>query len=180
MQSSAFKPVKLICGIIASDKDVFRAGEKYLISLYGEIEESSDAFPFTFTDYYEKEMGPDLYRKFIGFSRLIAPEALSTIKVRTNRMEREIGAEFKSGNRIINIDPGYLSAAALIMATTKDFAHRVPLNDGIYAHLELLFGRREVKLLSWTYPDFKQAGYQKFLMQARENYLDRIRADNRI
>ncbi|MGB9894061.1 MAG: DUF4416 family protein, partial [Candidatus Saccharicenans sp.] len=72
-------------------------------------------------------------------------------------------------------DPGYLTASALIMATTKDFAHRIPLNQGIYAHLEMLFQKKGVKLLEWTYPDFQQSGYQEFFLRVREVYLAQLK-----
>jgi hypothetical protein len=83
---------------------------------------------------------------------------------------------FARESRIVNIDPGILTASALIMATAKDFAHRVPLRQGIYAHLELLFSRNAVKLLPWTYPDFKKEGYQRFFIETREAYLRQLRA----
>ena len=178
MQASPFKPVKLICSIIASSDEVFLAGEHHLKHLYGDIDASSDAFAFTFTDYYEKEMGTGLFRRFFSFGRLVQPEVLSAVKIRTNRLEVEIGRDFRSSKRIINIDPGYCSAAALIMATTKDFAHRVPLRDGIYAHLEFLFGRREIKLLPWSYPDYNSEGYKAFFLRVRKIHLAQIREAN--
>jgi hypothetical protein len=180
MQASPFKPVKLICGIIASSDEVFLTGVRHLKRLYGDIDEASDAFPFTFTDYYKKEMGRGLFRRFYSFVRLVPPDILSAVKIRTNRLEEEIREEFGSIKRVINIDPGYCSAAAMFMATAKDFAHRVPLKDGIYAHLELLFGRREVKLLPWTYPDFNSQGYKTFFSKVRETYLAQIRDANSV
>ena len=180
MQASPFKPVKLICSIIAPSDEVFLSGEQHLRRLCGDIDESSEAFPFTSTDYYEKEMGGGLCRRFFSFVRLVQPEILSSVKIRTNRLEMEISKEFRSSKRIINIDPGYCSAAALIMATAKDFAHRVPLRDGIYAHLELLFGRLEIKLLPWTYPDFDSERYKAFFLKVRKTYLAQIRATNSV
>ena len=122
-----------------------------------------------FTDYYDAEMGgPGLRRGFLGFERLVDPSGLAAVKIRTNGLESEIAAEFDAGGRpghprrIVNLDPGYLTPAALIMATAKDFSHRIPLQDGIYGHLELLFTRTGIRRLEWTYPDFCQAGYQTY------------------
>jgi hypothetical protein len=175
MEATPFKPVKLVCGIIASSDEVSFSGEGHLKALYGDIDAASESFPFTKTDYYEKEMGSGLFRKFLSFRPLVSPEVISAVKIRTNRLEREIAEAFDSKSRIINLDPGYCSAAALVMATTKDFAHRVPLSGGIYAHLELLFGRREVKLLPWTYPDFDSEGYRAFFLKVRRLYLEQLR-----
>jgi len=172
----SFSLVKLICGLIASRKEVFKRAEERLCHLYGEIDLQSQLFQFNFTDYYEKQMGKGLKRKFLSFVELIKPERLSEIKLETNRLEEEIRKEFKARRRIVNLDPGYLTSSALIMATAKNFAHRIPLQHGIYAHLELLFTRKEVKILDWTYPDFKTKGYQQFFLKAREVYLDQMRA----
>jgi hypothetical protein len=90
-------------------------------------------------------------------------------------MEGDFRSLFPGVNRPVNLDPGYLKASALIMATTKDFAHRIPLTAGIYGHLELLFTRQKARTLSWTYPDFYQAGYQDFFLQVRKNYLSQLK-----
>ena len=173
-EPKAFPRVKLICGIISSEERFFGKAEEYLIRLYGPLDLNSPLFPFDFTDYYEKEMGSELTRKFLSFAHLISPEALSEIKIRTNALEEEIREEMKQNRRVVNLDPGYLTTSALIMATAKDFAHRVPLQEGIYAHLELLFGKNEVRTLDWTYPDFKTEGYQKFFLDVRRIYLSQV------
>lgn len=166
-----FSPVKLICGIIACDKRIFEKAEEYLAGLYGSVDLTSQFFKFNFTDYYEKQMGKDLKRKFLSFANLISPEKLSEIKLRTNELEEEVKKELKASHRVVNLDPGYMASSALIMATAKDFAHRIPLHDGIFAHLELLLSKKEARPLSWTYPDFKTKEYQKFFMEVRRIYL---------
>lgn len=168
-----FSLVKLICGIIASEERFFLRSEEQLIQLYGAVDLKSDSFSFDFTDYYQKQMGKGLKRKFISFEKLISPERLSDIKIRTNRMEADLKEEFEASYRIVNLDPGYLTSSALIMATAKDFAHRVPLRQGIYAHIEFLFGKDEVRILDWTYPDYKTKGYQDFFLEVRRLYKSR-------
>ena len=175
-EARPFAPAKLICGIIASPEEVFLRAEELLVSLYGPVDFQSDPFPFTFTDYYEKEMGEGLKRKFLSFENPVAPERLSEIKLQTNRLEEEIKEEFRAERRIVNLDPGYLTASALFMATAKDFAHRVPLRDGIYAHLELLFGKKEIRILDWTYPDYRTEEYQRFFLAVRKKHLDRLKS----
>jgi hypothetical protein len=174
-----FSLVKLICGIIASEEKFFIGSKENLGQFYGTIDLESVQFPFDFTDYYEKQMGKGLKRKFISFERLISPEELSGIKIQTNRLEAEIREEFHANYRVVNLDPGYLKSSALIMATAKDFAHRIPLQNGIYAHLEFLFGKDEVKTLDWTYPDYRTEGYQDFFLKVHRLYLNQLRKSTR-
>ncbi|MGD8534333.1 MAG: DUF4416 family protein [Candidatus Aminicenantes bacterium] len=174
-----FSPVKLICGIIASEERFFKRAEERLVELYGALDLTSQFFEFDFTDYYEKQMGQNLKRKFVSFHNLVFPESLGEIKIRTNALEEEIKKELKAGKRIVNLDPGYMTASSLIMATAKDFAHRIPLQHGIYAHLELLFGKNDVRTLSWTYPDFETEGYQIFFLDVRRIYLSQIQSQKK-
>jgi hypothetical protein len=166
-----FLPVKLVCGIISSAPGAAAEAERRLAALYGAVDLRSPAFAFDLTDYYETEMGPGLERRFLSFAELIDPEALADIKLRTNALEEEIRRDEGSAFRIVNLDPGYVTAAALIMATAKDFAHRVPLRDGIYAHLEFLFSRTGIKVLDWTYPDLRGEKYREFFGDMRARYL---------
>ncbi|HEX2694785.1 MAG TPA: DUF4416 family protein [Acidobacteriota bacterium] len=166
-----FTLVKLVCGIISSAPAAAAEAERRLAALYGAVDLRSPAFSFDLTDYYEAEMGPRLERRFLSFAELIRPEALAGIKLRTNALEEEIRHDSGSALRVVNLDPGYVTAAALIMATAKDFAHRIPLREGIYAHLEFLFSRTGVKILDWTYPDLRGEGYREFFRDVRTRYL---------
>ena len=175
-KAKAFVPVKLICGMISSQRIVFEKTEDLLKNLYGPVDFFSPFINFNFTDYYEKEMGVNLKRKFLSFQELIPPENLSEIKICTNELEEKLKQEFETPQRIINLDPGFLTASSLFMATAKDFAHRVPLQHGIYAHLELLFGKKEIRTLDWTYADYKTEDYQNFFLAVRKIYLEQLKA----
>jgi len=170
-----FAPAKLVCGIISSEDLTFQKAEEKLIAVYGPVDLKSQCFPFNLTSYYESEMGKNLRRRFLSFENLVAPERLSAIKLETNALEEKLREELDSSRRVANIDPGILTASSLVMATTKNFSHRIPLTHGIYAHLELLFSKAGVRLLNWTYPDFKQEGYQRFFLEARRIYLRQLR-----
>jgi hypothetical protein len=172
----AFLPVKLVCGIISTKDEHFRAAEEKLASLYGPLDSRSPRVDFDLTDYYERDMGAGLQRSFISFSRLIDPVELSRIKVRTNLLEEEIRSDFSESRRVVNLDPGYLTRAALIMATAKDFSHRIPLRDGIYGHLEFLFAKGGIRRLDWTYPDLVKADYQGYFLAVRKIYLDALKS----
>ena len=174
-----FSPAKLVCGIIASDDGDFDRAEAVLSGLFGPIDGRSGRFPFDFSDYYEPEMGPGLSRAFVSFGALVPPETLSGIKLRTNALEEEVRLTADSARRVVNLDPGILTAAALIMATAKDFSHRVPLSGGIYGHLEFLFSRQGIRLLDWTYPDFRDGRYTPFFLEARKRLLAVLKTQER-
>jgi hypothetical protein len=118
--------------------------------------------------------GP-LKRIFFSFRDPRSPEELSAIKLKTNALEEEIRLALGVSHRPVNIDPGYLTSSALVMATAKDFSHRIPLRDGIYAHLELMFTKHGVRCLEWTYPDFRQPDYHDFFLAARKSCLSQLK-----
>lgn len=173
--ASRFASVKLICGVIWGDEPSLRSAEAALVEKFGPIDSSSPRFDFTLTDYYEKQMGRPLWRRFMSFDRLIDPERLAEIKLYTNGLEDRIRETLGRTRRCVNIDPGCLSGSSLIMATAKDFAHRIPLRAGIYAHLELLFGREGIRTLDWTYPDFTSPQYHPWFLRVRQTYLEQLR-----
>ncbi|MBN2199205.1 MAG: DUF4416 family protein [Candidatus Aminicenantes bacterium] len=171
-----FLPVKLIAGLIYAQEEARRKAEQKLRELFGDIDARSPVFEFDLTDYYARETGPGpLKRVFIGFKTLRSPEELPDIKHRTNALEEEIKLALGAESRLVNIDPGYLTRAALIMATAKDFSHRIPLRDGIYAHLELLFAKTGIRALDWTYPDFRRQDYHDFFRGVRTAYLEDLK-----
>ncbi|HRD01139.1 MAG TPA: DUF4416 family protein [Candidatus Saccharicenans sp.] len=171
----SFTPVKLICGLIFSDDLIRERAQNILAEKFGPSDFQSQSFLFNFSHYYEQDMGQNLKRCFMSFETLIDPQDLSSIKHQTNKIEQNFKLLFPGLNRPVNLDPGYLKASALIMATTKDFAHRIPLTDGIYAHLELLLTKEKVRTLNWTYPDFYQSAYHNFFLQVRKIYLDQLK-----
>ena len=174
-QPKPFAPVKLVCGVIFREAALYGDVKRRLVAEWGPVDMESLAFAFDLTDYYQPEMGPALKRKFMSFSGLVAPEILPQAKLRTIELEEAVRRETGATGRPVNIDPGYLTASALVMATAKDFSHRIPLGRGIYAHLEFLFTKTGVKTLDWTYPDFRRGPCQEFFRTVRELYLRQLR-----
>jgi len=132
----------------------------------------SDAFAFTETDYYAATMGDGLKKQFIACERPIDPGELARIKRRTNAWEAEY--EALGGHpepRPLNLDPGYVTAAKLVLASTKDHAHRLYLADGIYAEVTLAYRQKQWQPLDWTYPDYRRADYQAFFTACRAKLL---------
>jgi len=168
-----FQQVKLFCGIIYRDNgDCDRvAGE--LEKRFSRIDSRSDVFEFDVTSYYEKEMGKPLFRRFFSFRRLICPTRLPRVKLKTNQLEEIFS---RSGCRTVNLDPGFLSTGNVIIATTKNYYHRVPLQQGIYAHLEFVIKKKEIFPLEWTYPDFRSRGYRAYFTGLRQLYQEQLNA----
>lgn len=140
----------------------------------------SDAFDFTETDYYAATMGGDLKKLFIACERLVDPGDLAAIKRRTNNWEAEYAA--LAGHpepRPLNLDPGYVTPAKLVLASTKDHAHRLYLGDGIYAEVTLAYRSRQWQPLEWTYPDYRRDDYQAFFTACRETLLARRQNESR-
>ena len=167
-----FHLVKLFSGFIYRDKDIYQAVKAKLAGIFSPVDLESEVFDFDFTTYYNEEMGTPLFRRFVSFKALIAPGQLPDIKLLTNQIEIETAA---AGNRTLNLDPGYLSEANVIIATTKNYYHRVPLQKGIYAHMEYVIKGKKICPLAWTYPDFKSSGYLDFFQELRQLYKKQVK-----
>ena len=146
------QPVKLIMAIFTNQSELFAQIEAKLEEKYGKIDFRGHIFDFDHTDYYDEEMGADLKKRFIAFKNLIKPEQLSSVKLFTNKLESK---HAESGKRKINIDPGYVDNSKLVLASTKNYYHRIYLGKGIYAEVTLFFKEKRFQSLPWTYPDYK-------------------------
>jgi len=169
--------VKLICGIIFNKN--FFSMQEYplepeikLQELFGKIDLRSKIIKFDFTNYYNNEMGEYLMRYWISFEKLLLPEEIVFIKNKTNEIEIEFSVNNK---RKINIDPGYISDAQLVLASTKNYSHRIYLNNGIYAEVTLIYKNSKFEILPWTYPDYKIKISHEFFKQVREKYFGDLR-----
>lgn len=149
-------PAKLIIGLIFKEQSILKKSKVVLKKAFGKIDFESPAFPFTYTRYYEAEMGGGLSRVFFSFSKLINPATLAKVKLFTNKLEDRFS---QRGKRRVNIDPGYLDMAKLVLATTKDYMHRIYLGKGIFAEVTLRFDDKSFKPWEWTYPDYKTKEY---------------------
>ena len=148
--------VKLIIGFIYKDEAIFIKSKDQLKRKFGRIDFKSDPLDFNHTAYYEKEMGVGLKRRFISFAKPISIQDLYLIKLYTNRLE---GRFLNSGVRQVNIDPGYLDLAKLVLASTKDYAHRIYLRKGIFAEVTLSYRNNSFTFNDWTYPDYRSQEY---------------------
>jgi hypothetical protein len=160
--------------MISARAELFDRAEAALSERFGAIARSSEILPFHFTDYYQPEMGINLLRKFVAFERLVDAAELAGIKLWTNALEDRFAAEPQAGvPRPINLDPGYITPAKLVLATTKDNAHRIYLGQGIHAEITLMFLKNAFEPMPWTYPDYRTEPYRRFLEQVRADLLAR-------
>ena len=167
-------PVKLVCGLLYKDEQWLHQGLIDLQTEFGEPDFQSSPLEFSFTEYYFEEMGKPLFRVFTSFEKLIDPAERAVIKVLTNALEEKYAGSV-GGRRVLNIDPGYLNGTAFILATSKNYAHRIYLGRGVFAQQELLFEKRKVHTLDWTYPDYRSYEYQEMLRKIRASYLQQVK-----
>ena len=166
------KPAKLVIGIFTADVDIFETLVPDFISRYGQIDLVSPWMAFDYTRYYEKEMGAPLHRRLYAFRPLISQQDLAAVKMNTHKIEQ---AHTKNGRRRVNIDPGYMLRERFVLASGKNFTHRICIGDGIYADLTLVYQKGRFQRLPWTYPDYKDESMLKFLDRVRNKYIWDIR-----
>ena len=166
-------PAKLVCGVLfaaqrISQDEILRS----LTRLGGPVDLLSVIRPFLWTDYYRQEMGQNIHRFFVSFSRLFPADKLSDIKIKTNALEYRLSRSLSQ--RCVNLDPGYLSLSKVVLATTKSHAHRIYMGKGIYEEVTLRFQKKRFVPLEWTYPDYRMGENLLFFESVRNAYYDQI------
>ena len=135
--------------------------------LLGEIDYESQPIPFTQTSYYDHELGTPITRRILSFDRPLPLDGLVDVKLATNELEEEWS---EAGKRLFNLDPGYITQERLVLATGKNFSHRVYLSKGIWADLTLIFHKGDWFDLPWTFPDYATPEIKKHLTAVRAMY----------
>jgi hypothetical protein len=166
------RPVKLLFSILTARESLFAPVLKELTRHYGKMDYLSSVMNFDYSNYYEREMGSPLVRRFVFFEKLMDPEELPEVKINSNALE---GRFLTASGRMINLDPGYLAPQHLILATGKGYAHRPYLRAGIYADLTLIYQNGAFASLPWTYPDYAAAGIRDLLASLRRRYLEQLK-----
>ncbi len=166
-------PVKLVVGLLAGSDTLLDEAIAALSERFGRVDASSGPRPWEVSTYYRDEMGPHLRRQFLSFGDLIAPGKLAGVKQMTNDMEN---AWRTATGRQVNIDPGYVATTKLVLASTKDAAHRVYLSGGIFAEVTLEFANGSFRPHAHTYPDYASPAAIAFFNAVRATYLAQLRA----
>jgi Domain of unknown function (DUF4416) len=170
------KPAKYLVGLLSADIELLNSVETDLAAIFGAIDARSQTLPWNLSKFYENEMGGGLLRRFVSFSRLDSPGNLAGIKLQTQEVERRYksGGPRRTGRRV-NIDPGYLEAGKLVLASTKNAAHRIFLQSGIYGETTLLYYDGAFQGCPHTYPDYLWVETLSFLTSVRSTYLEQLR-----
>ena len=134
---------------------------------FGPMEEVIGPLEFTFTNYYDNELGKGISRHLLIFNELIDRSSLCRVKLLTNDLENVFMNERA---RVFNLDPGLLTLGNFVLATGKNNAHRIYLDQGIFADLTLIFRRGSFRALEWTYPDYSDQKMIETLNLLREKY----------
>jgi hypothetical protein len=173
-QISPPRPVLFIVAAFSRYAEAFDWTRDRTEQRFGPIALESEHFAFDDTNYYEATMGPGLLKQFLAFERLIDPGELPAIKRLTNDWEDEYAAAAGHAEpRPLNLDPGYITLAKLVLASTKDHAHRLYQADGIFAEVTLSYKHRAWQPHEWTFPDYRRAEYHKFFTRCREWFKER-------
>ncbi len=131
--------------------------------MYGPVD-----FSF-FSRYYDSEIGGRVGKIYTVLGKNFPPDRLSIVKIRANALEKKWAKRLKISPRPVNIDPGYLTASKLVLASTKNYYHRIYLGRGIYAELTLYFRAKQYRALPWTYPDYADENFRRWLSGVRNS-----------
>ena len=169
------RPVKLIVGILAADRECLSASIEVIEKKFGKIDLVSDVWPFDKTDYYKDQTGLGILRQFVSIEKLVSPAVLADIKLHTNELEQEL-AKMLSRRlpRPINLDPGIIEPSKLILATTKNYSHRIYIGKKIYAEVTLIFDKGSWRPFEYTYPDYRQKCYFDFFAMVRSRLVEQL------
>jgi len=169
------KPAKLVIGLFTKDKSLLSPVADALTERFGQIDIVSNWLPFDYTVYYESEMGGPLFRRMMSFSNLIEQEYLADVKSITNEIEINLS---DNGNRRVNIDPGYMLPERFVLATGKNYTHRIYIGKNIYADLTLIYQKGAFQILPWTYPDYASPVMLSYLEKVRKKYMNDRKSEN--
>ncbi len=160
--------VLLIVSILYCRDDMLEAAVSELGKEFGRGRILGYSGSFDKSDYYNEELGTPIMRRFWRAERLFPRDMLADIKTKTNGMESKFS---ENGKRRFNLDPGFLSAENFVLATTKNYTHRIYLKDGIYADLTLIYKGKEFRPLDWTYPDYAGKEIRELLRNERNEFI---------
>ena len=170
-------PVKLVIGVLAANYQCLHNAADMLTDKFGNADFTSDVWQFDKTDYYKDQTGTRILRQFISFDKLIDPGRLAKIKLRTNKLEQKLAKALRVPlPRPVNLDPGIIEPSKLVLATTKNYSHRIYIGRKMYAEVTLIFDKGRWHPLDHTYPDYRQQCYFDFFDKVRVRLLEQLKS----
>jgi len=170
-------PVKLIVGILAANHQCLHTAADVLSNKIGKIDFTSEVWPFEQTDYYKEQTGPRILRQFVSIKRLIDPGKLAKVKHQTNKLEQKLAKTLALPlPRPVNLDPGIIGPSKLVLATTKNYSHRIYIGKNMYAEVTLIFDKGRWRPQAYTYPDYRQQCYFDFFEIVRTRLLEQLKS----
>lgn len=167
--------VRFITGILAANEECLQLAINEIESMWGKADIRFGPIPFTYSKYYKDEAGGDILRAFLGFADEIPREKLIEWKLAANELEKTLAKKLDCGlSRPVNIDPGYIAPEKLVLASCKNFAHRIYLGEGVFAEVTLLYKAGKFTTLDWTFPDYGCGDYYPFFYQVRDSLMKEI------
>jgi hypothetical protein len=157
-------PALLFVGVLYREEESLSRSKEKLYGSFGESVLESPPMPWDFSRHYLSELGSPLLRSFVFFRDTISPETLCDIKLVTNALEADLSTE---GKRSVNLDPGYLTPYNVVLASTKNYAHRIYIGKGIYAEVTLLYRDGKYRPHVFTYRDYASDEYAELFARVR-------------
>ena len=171
------KPVKLIIGVLAANHKCLHAAIEAINAKLDRIDLISEIWPFDQTDYYQDQTGPNILRQFVSIEKLIDPGSLVEIKHKTNKLEQKLAAKLTLElPRPVNLDPGIIEPSKLILATTKNYSHRIYIGQKMFAEVTLIFDKGHWRDFDYTYPDYRQKRYHDFFDKVRTQLVEQLKS----
>jgi hypothetical protein len=169
------QPGALFFSLLAGSEEKLDEACELLGEEFGEIVLRSEQLAFDHSSYYQREMGGELIRQWALTDRLIGQDEIVAIKLRANAIEDEFRPVAGSG-RSVNIDPGFVTLTKVVLATTKDYSHRIYIANGIYAEATLSYRPAQgFQPWPWTYPDHCESEALEFFNEARARYVKMVK-----
>ena len=171
------RPAKVIIGILAANQKCLEPAIEAITGEFGKADFVSDVWPFTQTDYYKDQTGENILRQFVSIEKLIDPGSLAKIKHETNKLEKKLAAKLGLElPRPVNLDPGVIEPSKLILATTKNYSHRIYIGQKMFAEVTLIFDKGHWRALDYTYPDYRQKCYHDFFDKVRTRLVEQLKS----
>lgn len=166
-------PVRFVTGILAADERCLQAARAAISEAWGAADLCSDVWPFEKTGYYADETGATILRQFLSFPEPFPREHLAARKRKTNDIEATLARTLDTPwSRPVNLDPGYVAPEKLVLASCKNFAHRIYIGEGVFAEPTFLFHKWGIERLPWTFPDYASGRYDAFFLDARRRVME--------